>query len=258
MAYSRSGYPSWKWEFEFAFNVITNGSINEPRILEIGAGDGGFLGRLTGHITCANNVVAIEYSDFGRSKIENLGVRCFSKDVRDLSPLELGGEFDYICLFQVLEHLDKIDDLLKSLDSLLKNTGEIIIAVPNEKRIEFNELNDALLDMPPNHIGRWNIMAFQRYAKRNNFVVLQHQCEPANIISEMAQFMKYRLLKKSQNVNTLSHFFLYGNKGVVRLMGLALLILIDAIGNFGILFRMANNIKNRGGMSQIVRLNRIE
>ena len=47
--------------------------------------------------------------------------------------------------------------------NLLSKNGEILIAVPNEEIIKFNELNGALLDMPPNHIGRWSKKTFFKY-----------------------------------------------------------------------------------------------
>ncbi len=257
LAYEGGGYPDWKWEFQKAFDVISKRKINQPRVLEIGAGKGAFISRLVDSITDAKNIVGIEYSDYGRKQIEDRGVNCFSRDIRTLTEFELGGKFDYICLFQVLEHLDNINDLLKILSAHLNSDGEIILAVPNEKRIQFNELNDALLDMPPNHIGRWTNSAFQYYAKSNDFTVVEHQYEPANFLSAASQFLIYRLLRASQNTHSLSHNLLFRDKGLLKSLGIRFIVLLDALFNLNKLIKLAVNINTIGGSSQFVRLSKV-
>jgi SAM-dependent methyltransferase len=256
LAHEGSSYPAWRWEFDVAFDLISKSAKQQPRILEIGAGDGAFIYKLLNAITPAENLVAIEYSEHGKAKIQSSGISCFAKDIRTISDDELGGKFDYICLFQVLEHLDHLDDLLQSFASHLNSEGQVIIAVPNNKRIEFNELNGALLDMPPNHIGRWTRKAFDQFAKNNNFVVLHHKYEPANFIAEAIQFVKYRLLKRSHNVNSLSNRVLFEKNRLIRGVGIRLIILIDTLLNFNKLVNLALKIRKRGGGCQLVILGR--
>jgi SAM-dependent methyltransferase len=254
LAYERGGCPDWKWEFEKAFNIISVRKINQPRVLEIGVGIGTFICKLVDTITDAKNVVAIEYSDYGRKQIKDRGVNCFSRDIKTLTEFELGGKFDYICLFQTLEHLDNINDLLKIFSTHLNHDGEIILAVPNEKRIQFNELNGALLDMPPNHIGRWTNSAFQYYADSNGFSVIEHQYEPANFLSAASQFLMYRLLKASQNTRSLSHYLVFREKSLLKSLGIRFIVLLDALFNLNKLIKLAVNINAIGGDSQFVRL----
>ena len=135
----------------------------------------------------------------------------------------------------------------------LKNTADI-----NDKTIEFNELNDALLDMPPNHIGRWTYPAFKYYAMNNNFTVLEHKYEPANFLYFTSQFLKYRLLKSSQNVNSLSHKLFFSDKTMLRNFGLIFLVFVDILFNLNMFFKLAVNIKTIGGDSQFVRLRKIK
>ena len=71
-----------------------------------------------------------------------------------------------------MEHLD--DSLLiNTLKEILTDNGEILIAVPNEKVIEFNENNGALLDMPPNHIGRWSKSSLSNFVRLMKLLLLK-------------------------------------------------------------------------------------
>jgi 2-polyprenyl-3-methyl-5-hydroxy-6-metoxy-1,4-benzoquinol methylase len=145
------------------------------------------------------NITTTEYSDYGRSRIESLGMKCLPQDVRELQE----GTFDAICMFQVLEHLDGLDGLFEKLTASLNPGGSLFLAVPNDRRIEFNETNGALLDMPPNHIGRWNQMAFTKIAQRSGLQLRDHSVEPLSAPAFMAEFAHYRFLRRSQIDGTL-------------------------------------------------------
>ena len=165
LAYDNSGYPAWKWEFQLTYNLLKKFSKPDLKLLEIGAGDGAFIKRIAGEVLPKENLLCIEFSQYGRQQIEKLGVQCVAEDVRNLSNEELKASFDLVCMFQVLEHMDKLDALFQKLNWLMKQGGSLFIAVPNPRRTEFNELNGALLDMPPNHIGRWNKKCFEEIGK---------------------------------------------------------------------------------------------
>jgi 2-polyprenyl-3-methyl-5-hydroxy-6-metoxy-1,4-benzoquinol methylase len=200
LAYQRTGYPAWKWEFQSALERIVSASSPNFRVLEIGAGNGAFVRRLTeSGAVRPQNIVTTEYSDYGRSRIESLGIKCIPRDVRELQE----GSFDAICMFQVLEHLDGLDGLFEKLTATLNRGGSLFLAVPNDRRIEFNETNGALLDMPPNHIGRWNHEAFSRIAERSGLRLHDHSVEPFSAPAFVAQFAHYRFLRRSQIDGTL-------------------------------------------------------
>jgi len=210
LAYQRAGYPVWKWEFQIALERIVKAASPDFRVLEIGAGNGAFVRRLieSGAVR-AENIVTTEYSDYGRSRIESLGIKCQSKDVRELQE----EKFDVICMFQVLEHLDGIDGLFKKLTTFLKQGGSLLLAVPNDRRIEFNEKNGALLDMPPNHIGRWNPQAFKMIGERYGLRLHDHSVEPFSLPAFVSQYAHYRFLRRSQIDGTLE-------RGLQRIAGM--------------------------------------
>jgi SAM-dependent methyltransferase len=167
--------------------------------------NGAFIRKIAKEVLPKENIFCTEFSEYGRDQIESFGVKCVAKDIRELSDLEFENFADVICLFQVLEHMDRLDVLLEKLNWLLKPGGSIFIAVPNQNMIEFNELNGALLDMPPNHIGRWNKECFKTIGSRHNLHLADYQVEDTALASMAMQFINYRFLRNSQKSESFSN-----------------------------------------------------
>ncbi len=219
LAYERSGYPSWKWEFQLTYDVLKTFSSADLKLMEIGAGDGKFIKRISKNILKKGNIFCTEFSEYGRVEIEKLGVKCLSEDFRNLSSSDLKESLDVVCMFQVLEHMDRLDVLFQKLNWLLKSGGSLFIAVPNASRNEFNELNGALLEMPPNHIGRWNKECFEIIGKQNGFHIEAYKTEEGNFISMAIQFILYRMIRKSQQSGSFENqIFKIHNRYLLRIM----------------------------------------
>lgn len=206
LAYERTGYPQDRWEFARTLQALD--TVNLPpafSLLEVGAGDGAFLKRLTPARTPADRVLATEFSEYGRQAIGALGVRCVATDIRDL-PLDVPeAPFDVVCLFQVLEHLDGLDALFEHLNGLASPTAHLFVAVPNDARVVFNEQHGSLLDMPPNHIGRWTQPAFDALAQRHGWRVVAHEIEPEGAVSKAKQMVTYRYMRRRQDAHSLAN-----------------------------------------------------
>jgi hypothetical protein len=97
-----------------------------------------------------------------------------------------------------LEHLDKLDKTFETFNAIIKPGGHLFIGVPNDKKIRFNELNGALLDMPPNHVGRYNKKAFEVIAQRYGWNIMEMAIEPYSSLDVMKTVMYYRSLKNAQ------------------------------------------------------------
>ena len=100
------------------------------------------------------SVVANEFSTHAISALERLGVRAESVDFRGGVP---GGPFRVIVLFQTLEHLDRLDNVIQSLDNLATHDANLFLSVPNVEYLEWAELNIGGVDMPPNHINGFSL-----------------------------------------------------------------------------------------------------
>ncbi|HBF34856.1 TPA: hypothetical protein DDW35_09880 [Candidatus Sumerlaeota bacterium] len=204
LAYEREGYPTWTWEFQKTFDVIKNMGSPDLRLIEIGAGNGSFLRRAV-QLIKSDNITAMEFSDYGCREISKLGINYYQKDIKEFIPTS---PVDIIAMFQVLEHMDQLSATFNHLYALLKSGGSLFIAVPRAERITFNEQHGALLDMPPNHIGRWNKKAFEIVAEKYGFDLVQYQQETPKFWSGFKQLTSYRVLRKSQINGTLENLAL--------------------------------------------------
>lgn len=206
LAYGEAGgYPASRWEFQLTRDVLAGRDHSRHTLLEIGAGDGAFIRRIADDIIPRRNITCTEYSDYGRNHLRKMGVKCLSVDVRDMSDRDCADGFDSICMFQVLEHMDRLDDLFEKLRWLMKTGGSLFISVPNPRLIEFNELNGALLDMPPNHLGRWNRECFEVVSERHGFSVEDHRIEEFAPVAVRTQFINYRFMQQAQHSGSLAN-----------------------------------------------------
>ncbi len=211
LAYERTGYPKWKWEYQKTVDKITEINFKTDtykssfNLIEIGAGDGAFVRKISPQLIPKENILCLEFSEFGRNNIENYGIKCLSEDVRSLSPLNYATKFDIICMFQVLEHMDRLEELFNQLNALSSVNAHLFIAVPNANQIEFNETYGCVLDIPPNHIGRWNLKSFQTIGNSFGWTVTEHLYEPLNIKVFLREQIAYRYLKVCQDPSSIAN-----------------------------------------------------
>src|SRR5213078_2279110 len=108
-------------------------------VLEIGSGFGYFLRQIAPRLLPRERVVAVEYNDHARERLAQEGFVTYGDDIRSPRYDALRGRFEAVFLFQVLEHMDGLADVVRRLDELLRPGGSVYVAVPNGGRIEFNE-----------------------------------------------------------------------------------------------------------------------
>jgi hypothetical protein len=250
LAYRRTRYPREKWEYAETRRALARLPGPARTLLEIGAGDGGFLRGVVPARFAPGDVLATEYSAFGQRALAALGVRCLSVDVRALGS-EHDGRFDVLCLFQVLEHLDRLDEVFARLRALARGRAALFAAVPHDRQIDFNEAHGALLDMPPNHLSRWNREAFRRLGERSGWRVVDHRVEPEALPSRARRFLEYRYLREAQRPGSLPNRVraLPGSAGRKALDAAAL-----AVGLPGALPALAALAREPGGDAQWVHL----
>lgn len=203
LAYERSNYPKKKWEFDRTVEELYSMSFSADRVLEVGAGSGYFLDKIVGKFVPRSGVTALEYSDPALQSLRGKGYLALQEDLRNVS---FHQTFDAIFLFQVVEHMDGLDNLFSVISGLLEDNGSLFIAVPNSKRIEFDEENGSLLDTPPNHIGRSTPRAFQTIGTRHSLKLDRHEIEPFSLLDYIKQDIGYSYLRRSQRKGTLENW----------------------------------------------------
>ena len=209
MAYDHKpgDYPAHKWEYKVAKDALKTcieaHGRSAARLIEIGAGDGAFLRQIVPELIAPDRVLCTEYGEYAATQIRNLGIRVALGDIRAID-MHNEKPFDIVCMFQVLEHMDRLTELFSTLRTLTSPKADLFIAVPNSKRTEFSEHNGALLDMPPNHIGRWTQSSFGALGKREGWEVAQFIEQPTNSKESWQSFSHYRYARATQFDNSLS------------------------------------------------------
>lgn len=103
--------------------LITELNNGAGSLLDIGAGTGDFL-------LCAKQsnwkVTGVEVNEKARIFARNKKI-ILSEELEDY----VGQQFDVITLWHVLEHLPNLEESIKTIESLIKPGGILVIAVPN-------------------------------------------------------------------------------------------------------------------------------
>jgi 2-polyprenyl-3-methyl-5-hydroxy-6-metoxy-1,4-benzoquinol methylase len=123
-------------------------------VLEIGCGEGFFTNYLKG-----NNYTGLEYNESAIIEAQNKGLNVIKKDIDSFA--ENNAEaFDLVCYYQVLEHVEKPHEFIKSSLKCLKKGGKLIFAVPSEDTFLKYGVN-LFLNAPPHHVTRWQDVVFK-------------------------------------------------------------------------------------------------
>ena len=98
------------------------------RVLEIGCGTGGNLRMLAqfGHVDAAE---MDEYA-IATARAQGSGADVRRGWLPEAIPFEPAGQYDVICLFDVLEHIEDDQSALRALSSLLSPSGRVLVTVP--------------------------------------------------------------------------------------------------------------------------------
>jgi SAM-dependent methyltransferase len=194
------GPENWKWEFEKTYKKIAELAKDNKdlALFEIGANTGDFVKRIS-NIVPKEKIYCTEYSEIGIGSLKKAGIDAESRDFREVSrDTGFHKKFDIICIFQVLEHLNDLEGVFGAFDVLSKPRGHLFIGVPNGAKIKFNERNNALLDMPPNHIGRYNRGTFEYLGKKYGWKIEEIVSEPHTSLDVMKTVLYYQSLKRAQ------------------------------------------------------------
>jgi SAM-dependent methyltransferase len=198
LANSDVSYPTAKWEFRRTIDALKLARRDNATVLEVGAGDGFFLDMLGSVPIEAKNITAVEYNTKSIRNLQSRGYRTIASDIRERSFDDDQSAFDFIFLFQVVEHMDGLDELFGRFRYLLKPGGSVFIAVPNPRRIAYQESHDSVLDMPPNHVGRWTPQAFSELSARHGLRVAATEIEPMDWVEFLEHDISYSHIRRTQ------------------------------------------------------------
>ena len=140
-------YMDWKWEH----GVVNDRMLKDDSVLEIGCAHGGFLRKLKER---GVKVEGLEMNSEAREACVREGLAVYPDSIEEFVK---GREdsYDAVCSFQVLEHVPQVQEFLTASLSVLKPGGIMIVSVPNNESLVLRD--DGILNMPPHHMGLWNM-----------------------------------------------------------------------------------------------------
>ena len=175
--YAELSHNAWyyevdKWEYDVAIESIIR--FNPESILVVGCGAGFFLEKLR------SSEIAVEGLDINEAALSLCREKGLSVSSDDI--FSINKSYDMVVLFEVLEHMDTPNRLMRHLkEVVVKPGGYLIIAVPNPSGY-FAEVSNNLLDMPPHHNSAWSRRCFEGLQTLFNFQLIDYQKEPLRLI----------------------------------------------------------------------------
>ncbi len=140
-------YNGDKEEFRVAARVASERGFR--RILDVGCGRGAFL-----DLAKANGCETFG-TELNRPAVEAARARGHEIVVGYLDDVPVAsGKFDFIALFQVIEHVPAPISVISKARDMLEKGGRIFVAVPNECGVP-GLANFSPYQWPPHHISRW-------------------------------------------------------------------------------------------------------
>lgn len=192
-------YMDWKWEHQVVFDDIKK----NQRVLEIGCGKASFIKRvtiekqaLTYGLELNPNAALSGLPD--NCKIENRYIKSFAIDYPDF--------FDWVCTFQVLEHVSDVKSFLTDALKCLKPGGKLVLSVPNNRSFIRHSFWP-ILNMPPHHMGLWDESSLKNLTnffnltyERSFFEKLQPHHDVLFLTNQMLRYLpKTRFVAKTVN-----------------------------------------------------------
>lgn len=186
-------YDPWKWEHEVASTFCAPGQS----ILEVGCGKGSFIKYLEGKKGCKCIGLEINGKSDSNPVILNESIQDHSKSNSD--------KYDVVACFQVLEHIYEVRDFLDSCISCLKPGGKLIISVPNNDSFVGKDLGNDLLNMPPHHMGLWDVNSLKYLTKIFPINFYNAQFEPLRRahVSWFVDVLENQLFPSNKNLKSI-------------------------------------------------------
>lgn len=148
-------YMTDKWEYKLSEKIMNS----KAEILVVGCGEGKFVEKLN---TKERKAKGIDLNEKAVEKAKKEGRNVTNKKLSKIS--EKGEKYDYVCCFQVLEHVSRPKRFLKDCISCLREGGRLLIGVPNMEGFIGDQKND-LLNQPPHHMTQWFPETFEAVPK---------------------------------------------------------------------------------------------
>lgn len=178
-------YLPWKWEHEVIQHLIPeSGSL-----LEIGCAEGAFIEQIQKK---GMTVTGLELNEKAADICLKKGLKVKTEFIQTYAESNPEAH-DWVCSFQVLEHISEVHDFLTACIKTLKTGGKLALSVPNmESFLQYDD--GGLLNFPPHHQGWWTTSVFKSLEKYYSLKLTYIGTEPVQAIHD--KWFKQNMVKK--------------------------------------------------------------
>jgi SAM-dependent methyltransferase len=173
-------YPPNKWEFDVVANLVQA----QFKVLEVGAGNGTFLKKINNKC----EAFGLELNENVKEEAAKSNINITIESIEDHSRMK-ENYYDFVCSFQVVEHISNIHSFIEASINVLKPGGKLVVAVPNNDSVFFKfqkplrvnkdlQKLTFLLNSPPHHMGQWNTKSLKSLGKVFNLKLDKILYEP--------------------------------------------------------------------------------
>ncbi len=158
-------------ERDWRFRAFFKEKLPPGKLLDVGCGGGEFLA------LAKERDFSVAGFDYERRMVESARSRGIAEaewgEFDDYCRRKTADAFDYISLFDVLEHVPEPGLFLTEIRRLLKKGGHIVVTLPNAERpLPWGREEH---DYPPHHFTRWSPEAMRGFLERHGFFVVRQE-----------------------------------------------------------------------------------
>jgi 2-polyprenyl-3-methyl-5-hydroxy-6-metoxy-1,4-benzoquinol methylase len=199
---SYSNKKLWNWILTPLYRSVE--IVPRGNILDVGCGSGKFLKTMK---NLGMVPYGVEIGNINEEFVKRNGLHIFKGNVREAKYKP--NFFDVITLNHVFEHLANPRETLIELERILKQTGKLIIAVPNTKSWIFKifDKNWVSIDSP-RHLFLYGGKQLERYANDVGLTLITSRCYGNAPFFESLEIALKRNHNKKIFFNKFLHYFL--------------------------------------------------
>ncbi|MFP4152258.1 MAG: methyltransferase domain-containing protein [Alkalispirochaeta sp.] len=147
-----------------------SGTEYTPRLLDIGCAYGPFLKAASDAGFSATGIdIACEATQYVEKE---LGIPAICGDIRTLDPGRLGGPFDVVTMWFVIEHFDDLEPVVEQVQRLLRPGGLFVFSTPNGAGVSAQtDAREFYRRSPSDHYTVMNPRSARKFLEQHRFVV---------------------------------------------------------------------------------------
>ena len=161
-----SYYPGFRWEYGEVARMLKSGNFSTPdfKVLDVGCGKGDFLRALDFLPPQKKSALDVNKPAVRVCREQGFNAFCGTVETAIASGFLKPAEFPVVTSFHCLEHVSHPVEFVRELLRATASGGKLYLSTPYSPMSFERDWFD-ILNHPPHHMTRWNLMAYRRLAE---------------------------------------------------------------------------------------------